>query len=348
LPDTTQPMPAAAAAASSPTDSGSTGMSLLNTIKQNSQNMTNASTQQGQALGFGPTGGTNTQQLAALTGTAATGKASGPGVGVGAKMSSLSEKLAGVNNLTSAANLGAQGAMQSTAQAQQAQAQAQQTSAASAALTQQRVDMMASFNDSVNSILQSKADEIANMTVADDKARVEQVGLMLRLSNEKYVTTLNDTAAKSRADTAAGFQQAIQTSIFADETDLMSSNLQFRNYMSQQGRDATATLASMDLGFAMSIAAAQNKGASMTAAWSGLGGIVSGGAQMYAAANTAGETGGDVTGSAPATDSSVDSSGAAAPAVSIDQLTDPVGFGGATAATGGDAFTQVPNASAGG
>ena len=269
------------------------GMSLLNTVSKNASAMATPGSAQGAALGGGPTGGENTAQVQALTATAATGKEATQGIGGNPKLSSLSEKLAGMNNLLNMQQLQQQGTMQSTAQAQQAQAQMQQFTQASGTMDIQRANAMQDWSNQASAIMTNQADEIKKMGLADDKSRAEQLGLMLRLSNEKYVTQLNDTAAKARADTTQGFQIALKNSVFAQETDLLNTNLQFRNFMNQDHREAVKGLASMDLGFAMAIAAADNKAAAAGMMWSGAGQVASAGAQAYASYKPEDNTGAD-------------------------------------------------------
>jgi hypothetical protein len=265
---------------------------LLDTVKQNAAAMATPSSPQGAATGLQPTGGTQTEQLAKLTATAQTGKEQQPAMGGQARLSAIGEKLANIQTLTGAAAIQQQGLMQSDAQAQQEQIQQQQYAAQATQISQQRLDVMASFNNQVKGMYQQQASELQQLHTQDDKSRAEQMGTLLRLGDEQYITQLNDAATKSRLDNQVNFQAALNQSVFANETSLMSTNLQFRNYMGSDARSAAQQLNNMDLDFALQIARQDNKAASTRALWSGAGSMVAGAvtAGMAAGAGGAGAT----------------------------------------------------------
>lgn len=251
-------------------------MPLLQTVKQNSAAMTSGSSPLAAQTGMQATGGDQTQQTAQLMGVAQTGKDLGPGIGGQAKLSALGERLANVNTLMSASALQQAGSMQSEAQQQQAEAQQQQTQGQMRQLSQEHLDQVESFNNQLSGIMQNKADEIQRMVLSDDKSKVEQVGLMLRLGNDKYMDQLSAAATRARLDNQASFQIALNTSVFAQETQLLGSSLEFRNYLQADRRAATDQLANMDIDFALQIATADNRAAAATTMWSGVGGIATG------------------------------------------------------------------------
>lgn len=254
-------------------------MPLLETVKQNSAQMAAPS-----QPGMMPTGGSQTQQTASLVATAQTGKDLGQGGATGgtAKLSSLGERLANVNTLMSGQALQQSAGLQGEAQQQQAEAQQQQFGGQMRMLSQEHLNQVEQFNTQLSGIMQQKAEDIQRMTVADDKSKIEQVGLMLRLGNETYIDQLNAQASKARLDNAAHFQLALSQSVFAQETDLLGSSLQFRNYLRADERQARDQLANIDLDFAVQMATTDNKAAAATTMWSGIGSI--GGAAVAAGA----------------------------------------------------------------
>lgn len=248
-------------------------MPLLQTVKQNSAAMTDASNPLASQTGMAPTGGSQTQQTAELMGVAQTGKDQGPAVGGQAKLSALGERLANVNTLMSASALQQAGTMQSEAQQQQAEAQQQQFQGQTAQLNQEHINAVEQYNNQVAGILQGGVEQLRQMTLADDKSKVEQLGLMLRLGNDKYVDQLNQKAAVARIDNEASFKLALNQSVFAQESNLFGSSLQFRNYLQADERQSVAQLAQMDLDFALQVATADNKAAAAQTMWSGIGTI---------------------------------------------------------------------------
>lgn len=255
---------------------------LLDAVKQGTAGMAAPGTPTA-APGLQPTGGTQTEQLAGLTATAQTGKAVQPQQGGTSRLSALGEKLANVQTLMGAQAIQQQGILQNTAQAQQEQIQQQQYVAQATQVSQQRLDAQQTFNNKIKGMFQDQNNSLANLHMQDDKSRAEQMGVMLRLGSERYVTQLSDAASKARLDSSANFQAALTASVFSDETALMSTSLQFRNYAAADARAATAQLANMDLDYALQVAQTENKAASGQAMWSGVGSLTSAGALAFAA-----------------------------------------------------------------
>ena len=259
------------AAAAGPPPGGTGTQTLLSTVRNNAAQMSAPGSAPAQQAGLAPTGGTQTAQLAGIMGTAQSGKAQGPAIGGQAAMSALSERLAGVNTLMAAQGVQQGAVMQSEAQMQQAAAQQQQAAGQLATLNQDRLNAQADYQNKVSGMLQQGADQFQSMVNADNKSRVEQLGTMLRLGNETYIQALNTKATEANLSNKAAMTDAIQSSVFASESNLLGSSLEFRNIMSQDARTSLKTLAGMDLSFAVQVATTENKSAASTMMWSGLG-----------------------------------------------------------------------------
>ena len=270
-------------------------MPLLQTVKQNAAALTDANNPLAAQAGLQPTGGTSTQQTANLMGVAQTGKEQAPAIGGQAKLSALGEKLANVNTLMTAGALQQAGTLQSTAQIQQAEAQQQQFQGQANQISQEHLNAVETYNNQVAGMLQQESDQIQQMTLSDDKSKVEQMGLMLRLGNQSYIDQLNSQATKSRLNDKAAFQQALNQSVFAQETNLLGSSLEFRNYLAADQRATTQALANMDINFALQVATVENKAAATTTMWNGIGTLagagVSGAAGAYASSSAATDAG---------------------------------------------------------
>lgn len=250
---------------------GTSGMPLLDTVKQNSAAMSSATSASAQQAGLGATGGAGTQQLASLMGTAQSGKEATPAIGGQAQMSAVAERLAGMNTLMAANQVQQGSVMQSEAQIQQAQAQQQQYAGQLATLSQEKLNAQQQYQNQVSGMLQQASDQFQSMVNSDNKSRVEQMGTLLRLGNEQYIQQLNTKATEANLQNQAAFQNALNTSVFANETDLLGQSLTFRNYMAADQRQSTSILAGMDLNFAIQVAMTENKSAGATMMWSGIG-----------------------------------------------------------------------------
>ena len=267
---------------------------LLNTVKAGSAALTNPlapGAPSGLASALAPTTGEQTEQAAALTATAQTGKELGPATGGQARLSAVGEKLASMNTIMQAQSLQRQAGIQQTGLEQQEAAQQQDQVNQLAQVSQQRVAMNEDFTNKVAGILQDTNNQLANITQADDKSRAEQTGFMLRLSNTKYTDQLQNEATKSRLDNQVVFNEAMQKSIFTDETNLFSSSLEFRSMLSADQRSATAQMANINLDFAIQMSQTEAKGANITSMWSGVGTAIGAGASGAAAYATKSQQG---------------------------------------------------------
>jgi len=256
--------------------------SLLDTVKQNSAALASpaANPLLASATGLAPTVGEATEGIAGLTATAQTGKALGPGQTP--KLSSLGERLASVNALNQAKDISKQAQLQGVSLDQQADQLQQQHSQAVTQLNEQQLDTHQAFNQQVKGLLFDQQNQLKQLDLSRDKARMEQAGFMLRLGNQQYTDKLQMEGQRARLDNAAAFNEALQRSVFADELDLLSNSLDFRNYMMADTRDAQRQLGEMDIEFAIQIAASEAKAANSQMMWSGVGNLLSAGLQ-YAA-----------------------------------------------------------------
>lgn len=257
-------------------------MPLLDTIRQGQAALASPSGPQAAQLGLQPTAGERTEQVQQLAGVAATGKETTPGSGGMARLSAIGEKLASLNTTMQAASVQAAGTLQATAQGQQAAAQQDAFGQQANLLTQKRSELRTEFTDKLSGMMQQSAEQIQQLTIADNRSKAEQMGAMLRLSNDEYVTKLNDEATRSRLDSSAQFRMTLASTVFDQEVDLLGSNLQFRNILQQDHRDAIKSIENMDLQFAMAMAASQNRSAAGTQMWSGAGTAAGTAAGAYA------------------------------------------------------------------
>jgi hypothetical protein len=257
-------------------------MPLLDAVKQGSQSLVSPAGPNASALGLQPSAGETGAQVQQLTATAQTGKDLSTSSGGQARLSSIGEKLASLNTSMSAAALSAQGTAQSAAQMQQSAATDQQFKQQAAQLNQKTLDMRADFTNKLDGMMQQSAEQLQSLTLQDQRSKAEQMGTMMRLASDQYVTKLNDAATRARLNNEASFKATLASTVFDQETALFGSNLQFRNMLQQEHRQAIASVANMDLDFAMSMATAENKSAAGTQMWSGIGSVAGTAGEAYA------------------------------------------------------------------
>src|ERR1019366_7025118 len=190
------------------------GMPLLDAVKQGSASLASPNGPQAAQMGLQPTTGEQTAAVQKAVSVGQTGKDLSSTAGGVAGLSSIAERLASMNTVGQAAALSQQGALQSEAQIQQADAQQQQFAQQAGMLTQQRLDMRASFTDKLNGMLQQSAEQINSLSLADNRSRAEQMGVMMRLSSDQYVTQLTQTATRARLNDAATFQTTLAETVF--------------------------------------------------------------------------------------------------------------------------------------
>ena len=231
-----------------------------------------------------PTGSDLTEQTRQIVRTGETGKAIGPSTGP--RASSLSEKLANQETATNLA--GVQEAQQQTQlEAEQADEVSRKADTIqNLGLEQKRQEAVEQFNSRVTAMMDDYRRSESELDLSKDKARVEQLGTMLRLSNQKYTDRLQMEGKRARLLSSVGQREAIQNMVFSDELDLLSSDLQFKSLMGDKQRTLSEKLANIDLNTAIQIANAQAQQASQSAMWSGVGDLASGAAKAYAAYNS--------------------------------------------------------------
>ena len=118
-----------------------------------------------------------------------------------------------------------------------------------------------------------------------DKAKMEQLGFSMRLSDAKYMDELQKQANIARLSDAARFQEEMTRTVFAEEMELFQDNLSFRALMAADDRKFNEYLATIDAETALRFAESQGKAAAQTGMWTGIGDMVSG-ASKFATSDT--------------------------------------------------------------
>lgn len=254
--------------------------SLLETINQNASALSAPTPESNPLLartGLQPTGGESTEGTAQIAAVGQTGKAAGTMGGRNIRLSSLGERLASVQALNQAKEVTKEAQIQGISLDQQQSQLQQEFEQQNTQISEQQIGMREQFNTQLKGIMQNYKTQLAGLDLSRDKARMEQVGFMLRLGNQQYIDQLQLEGKKARLNSAAGFQDALQQTVFADEMDLFSNSLEFRNLMQADARNFQQELGRMDLEFALQVAKAENKAAGAQMMWSGVGTLVGAG-----------------------------------------------------------------------
>src|SRR5579885_930465 len=195
---------------------------LLDTVKANAPLLANPTSQPAQQAGLAPTTGEQTEQAQSLMGVAQTGKALPAATGQ-ARLSAIGEKLASMNTLMGAQQIQQSAGLQSVAQGQQAQAELQKQQAGLANVSQQRVSLVEDYNNKIKGMMADQQMNLQKVDLQQDQSRMEQMGAMMRLSNDQYVTNLNNQATKARLDNNVAFNDALNRSVFASEYNMFDN-----------------------------------------------------------------------------------------------------------------------------
>jgi hypothetical protein len=145
-------------------------------------------------------------------------------------------------------NLAMQGqAQQSEAQAQQA-AQAQQTLA-----SQEKQKMIVAANQA-NEILTGLEQGKQTLSFQEKVGLEESAATALRLSSEKYIAQIQETATKERITDMASAQEALINSQMEDMIDVLSMGISTKQLMQMDDQEFRRVLAKMNIADAKALA----------------------------------------------------------------------------------------------
>ena len=151
------------------------------------------------------------------------------------------------------------------------------------ALSEQQLNQTHEYRKRATDIARGLQQGRAKMSFAKQKLAAEQVGFLTRMSSKKYIDELQAAGRRKRLDSQAGFKNAVLETTFADQEDLLKSDLQFRRALGADDREFKKYLANMDLNMALNMAAGQVATQAAANQYTGLSGLASAGAQTYAA-----------------------------------------------------------------
>lgn len=194
---------------------------------------------------------------------AKSGRAVGPEAGPAA--STLQEQVAAQQGREQAVNVLQQEEMGLEQLQQEELFRDQQAAQQEAQLDDRQVALQEQYVQRASALMQNFVNQGRELDFSQKKAQVEQVGFALRLNNEKYVADLQQAGAKARLTDALEFQEALQRSIFAEELDLLNSDLSFQRMLDKEAREFKMDVAELDINQAINIAMARSDAANTQA-----------------------------------------------------------------------------------
>jgi len=177
-------------------------------------------------------------------------------------------------------------------QAQQTRAMQEQAKFENKLLSQQQLDMQDKFIVKQQEILSSFVRSGRELDLRKDKAKAEQLGFMMRLNTDYYLTDLNDEANRAMLQDDIEFEEELARTLFNEELDLFNDDLDFRALIKADKREFDIEIANWNVEMAIKMAETEAKEASQRQLWSGIGTLAQAGAawggQKLAASSSAG------------------------------------------------------------
>ena len=229
-------------------------------------------------------GKTQTEQAQSLASTAQTGKAQAPGSRGSASpaLSNLAEKAQNIQAQQAQNQLMTQAQLEQTKVDQKAAEQAQSFAGQTDEMSQARISTRQKAHSQLKGMLQQTQQSLQSLNQQDMKSREEQIGTLARLSNDQYITNLNQAAQRANLDDEANFNLQLANVVFEDERELLESDLNFMSIMGMEHRDAMKAMSQLDLDMAISLAKTEASAAGVAAMASGVSQVGGGLAKYYA------------------------------------------------------------------
>lgn len=218
------------------------------------------------------------QLLAAKSGKAGAG---GPQSAVPAtsnlgEQSAASQTRAGLQQMDTQGKIAASGVQQQQAGITQ-EASIQEKQAAS-----ERATLQSQYNNQANQILGNLERGKNTLSADEQKAGLEQAGFYTRLSNDQYVTELNNEGDRKRIDDSSNFKTELAKSTFSDQQSLFKDEADYKVLAQMTQDQFRQAMSNMDIDFAINMAKSEADAANRAGMASGAGTVIGAGAQAYA------------------------------------------------------------------
>lgn len=165
----------------------------------------------------------------------------------------------------------------------------QQAEQNAARMTQQALSVSQQMQQEAANLINNFQKDTTQLELAKNKARIEQLGFNLRLSDQQYIDKLKAAGRKARLDNEIRFQEALTRTIFEDEMELFNNDLQFRSLLNANEREFEKELANIDIETALKLAATDAETQSSRMMWSGIAQMGAAGIEAWAGMDDAPE-----------------------------------------------------------
>ena len=135
-------------------------------------------------------------------------------------------------------------------------------------LGQQRDTERQSYAQKSQSIIDNLKANKDQLSSAERMDQMQAAGTFLRLQDDKYRYQLADIGRRQRLDDANGFDDALKSAIFSNQSDLLRNNLSFKNMLDADDATFRKSLQDMDTATALKVAGMDAASIQSTATWS--------------------------------------------------------------------------------
>ena len=148
-------------------------------------------------------------------------------------------------------------------------------------LTEQSLNVSQQMQLQATKLIDNFQRDKGQLELNKTRARIEQLGFNLRLSNQQYVDKLKAAGRRARLDNAVKFQEALAETVFRDEMSLFNNDLNFRSLLRANDRDFEKEIAAMDIETALKLSSLEVETAQAQQMWGGIGQILQTGVAAY-------------------------------------------------------------------
>lgn len=223
----------------------------------------------------------NTAAAQKLLATKATGRAVTPGAGP--SISSQAEKTTISQGQEAAKQKGLSQRLQQTGLGLQAKAQQHRFDIAEKQGREKIEAMTSDFQRRSDSILGDFERGVKKIGDQKHALDVEMMSFQSRLSNKKYLDSLEIQSKQAGLDSSIRFNESMARTVIGDDLGFLKDVLAYRKFMSGSDRDFQMEMGNMEIAMAMKAAEDSLKQQQSQAMYEGIGGLMSGGAQAYSA-----------------------------------------------------------------
>lgn len=120
-------------------------------------------------------------------------------------------------------------------------------------IKEQALSTKQQFAAKANSLIQDLRQNMGRIDVQREEAKMKQLGFLLRLNNEKYVSRLQSEGARKRLTNMESFKDEVINTVFQNQLELADSDLRFKQLLRADERNFQRQAAEMDIDMAWDI-----------------------------------------------------------------------------------------------